>query len=125
MYVIKVRSDFSSAHNLRGYQGRCEKLHGHNWHVEAQLSSDQLNKLAMVCDFKEIKQKLNKTLKELDHTYLNKLTYFKKDNPTSEKIAEFIFSRLKKSIKDQKLALKSVSVWETKDSCAIFSEEKG
>lgn len=123
MYMIKVRSHFSAAHNLRGYRGKCEKLHGHNWKVEVEISSYQLNNISMVCDFKEIEKKLEKVLQKLDHSYLNKLPFFKKNNPTSEKIAEFIFSELKKLIKAKKLILKRISVWETENTCAIFDEE--
>ncbi|MBI5893385.1 MAG: 6-carboxytetrahydropterin synthase, partial [Deltaproteobacteria bacterium] len=28
MYELKIQSEFSAAHNLRGYEGECEKLHG-------------------------------------------------------------------------------------------------
>ena len=123
MYSIKVQSHFSAAHNLRGYRGKCEKLHGHNWKVETEVISSKLNNLSMVCDFKELKEKLEKVLKDLDHTYLNKLPYFKKNNPTSEKIAQFIYGNLKKLIKEKNIILRKVSVWETKDSQADFSEE--
>lgn len=123
MYAVRVQSHFSAAHNLRGYRGRCERLHGHNWQVEVQLSARQLNKTAMVCDFKEVKQKLAKVLRPLDHAYLNKLPFFKKNNPTSEQIAEYIYHNLKKLIKGKAVSLSSVSVWETKDSRAIFSAE--
>ena len=123
MYTTRVELHFSAAHKLRGYRGRCEALHGHNWKVKLSVSSDTLNKIGMVCDFKEMKENLNKVLKELDHAYLNKLAYFKKHNPTSEKIAEFIFYRLKKLIKAKRLVLKEVTVWETDTSSAIYSED--
>ncbi len=122
MYAVKVSSYFSAAHNLRGYRGRCEKLHGHNWKVEAELVSLRLNNLSIACDFKELKKKLQKILNGLDHTYLNKLLPFKKSNPTSEKIAEFIYYNLKKSLKHKGLVLRKVSVWETESSQASFSE---
>lgn len=124
MYAIKVCSYFSAAHNLRGYRGRCERLHGHNWRVEAEVATLRLNNLSIACDFKELKKKLQKVLNGLDHTYLNKLKPFKKNNPTSEKIAEFIYYNLKKSVKDKGLALRKVSVWETESSQASFSEEE-
>ena len=123
MYALIVDSHFSAAHKLRGYRGKCEALHGHNWKVSLSISSDTLNKTGMACDFKEMKETLNKVLKKLDHAYLNKLAYFKKHNPTSEKIAEFIFYRLKKLIKAKRLVLKEVVVWETDTSSAIYSED--
>ena len=48
MYKVRIKSHFSSAHNLREYQGACERLHGHNWKVEEYLKSNTLDKLGMV-----------------------------------------------------------------------------
>ena len=123
-YTINVQSHFSAAHRLSGYQGKCEKLHGHNWTVEAEVVSHRLNNLSMVCDFKELKQKLQKVLSALEHTFLNKLPYFKKDNPTSEKVAEFIYYNLKNLVKSKDFILKKVSVWETETQQASFSEKE-
>ena len=52
MYKIKVEGNFSSAHNLRGYKGKCEALHGHNWKVKVKLSTPTLDKCGMALDFK-------------------------------------------------------------------------
>ena len=29
-----IERNFSSAHQLRGYKGKCENLHGHNYKIE-------------------------------------------------------------------------------------------
>jgi 6-pyruvoyltetrahydropterin/6-carboxytetrahydropterin synthase len=118
MYNIKVESNFSSAHNLRGYKGKCEELHGHNWKIEAVASSDKLDKTGMVLDFKYLKTRLNKRLEKLDHKYLNDLPYFKKVNPTSENIAKYIYDSLKPSVP----GLKHVTVWENNTSSATYEE---
>ncbi|MBN3038220.1 MAG: 6-carboxytetrahydropterin synthase QueD [Candidatus Omnitrophica bacterium] len=123
MYAIRVQAHFNAAHNLRGYHGKCERLHGHNWKVEVELTATGLNKIGMVCDFKKVKEKLQSVLKKLDHCHLNRIAFFKKNNPTSENIAEFIFVNIKKEIKDKRLRLKEVCVWETETSCAVFGEE--
>ena len=123
MYELSIETDFAAAHNLRGYEGACERLHGHNWKVEVEIASSRLNNLSMVCDFKEIKKKLGGVLNSLDHAYLNKLAYFKKYNPTSEKIAEYIYFKLKKLVKGKDFILKSITVWESDSSCAKYSEE--
>ncbi|MEW6102066.1 MAG: 6-carboxytetrahydropterin synthase QueD [Candidatus Omnitrophota bacterium] len=118
MYSIKVEGNFSSAHNLREYKGKCESLHGHNWRIEAVAQKEELDNAGMVIDFKEFKEKLNKILDGLDHKYLNELSYFKKANPTSENIAKFIFGNLKEGIP----FLKSVTVWENNTSSATYEE---
>lgn len=118
MYSIKVESSFSAAHNLRGYKGKCEELHGHNWKVEVVACRDELDKTGLVLDFKYLKSRLNKALAQLDHKYLNKVTYFKKYNPTSENIAKYIYDRLKAQVS----SLESVTVWENNTSSATYAE---
>ncbi len=118
MYNIRVEAYFSSAHYLRDYQGKCEELHGHNWKTEAVVESKELGKSGMVLDFNDLKTQLNKVLEGLDHKCLNELEYFKKVNPTSENIAQYIYNSLKQQVKDLKL----VTVWESHNSCASYYE---
>ena len=118
LYSIKVEAGFSSAHNLRGYKGKCEDLHGHNWKVETVVSSRKLDKIGMVLDFKFLKAELNNILEELDHKYLNNIPYFKKTNPTSENISRYIYKKLKA----RNLDIESVTVWENDTSCATYEE---
>lgn len=119
MFEIKVFSNFSAAHRLRGYKGKCENIHGHNWRVAAAVSSDSLNKIGVAIDFKDVKKRLKDVLRSLDHKNLNALSYFKNVNPTSENLAKFVYERLKK----KGLPVSSVSVWEAEDSKATYFEK--
>jgi len=119
MYTIKIEANFSSAHNLIGYKGKCEALHGHNWRVEAVVSEDKLDKIGMVLDFKYLKMKLNKVLEKLDHKHLNNISYFKKINPTSENIAKYIYDRFRSQVP----GLKLITVWESDNSSASYYVE--
>ncbi|MDD5432226.1 MAG: 6-carboxytetrahydropterin synthase QueD [Candidatus Omnitrophica bacterium] len=116
MYSIKVLGSFSAAHNLRGYKGKCEDLHGHNWRVELVLSSSKLDKIGMVMDFKCLKAELNSVLEEFDHKYLNNHVFFKKVNPTSENIAKYIFDKIRK----RGVRAESVTIWENDTSAATY-----
>jgi 6-pyruvoyltetrahydropterin/6-carboxytetrahydropterin synthase len=123
MYSIKVEADFSSAHNLSGYKGKCEELHGHNWKVEAEVICRNLDKAGMVLDFHYLKANLNSILEKLDHKYLNKIEYFKKVNPTSENIAKYIYHALNKALitkGNPAIKLNSVTVWESDKSSATY-----
>jgi len=119
MYSIKVEAGFSAAHNLKGYRGKCEELHGHNWKVEAAFSSDRLDKIGMVLDFKYLKTELNKVLDKLDHKYLNDIPYFKKVNPTSENIARYIYESFRLHVP----GIDSITVWESDNSSATYYEK--
>ncbi|MCX5679041.1 MAG: 6-carboxytetrahydropterin synthase QueD [Candidatus Omnitrophica bacterium] len=118
MYEIKVKANFSSAHNLRNYRGKCEHLHGHNWNVEAIFAYGKLDKDGMAMDFKDAKAVLKRAIEDMDHSYLNELESFKTMNPTSENIAKLIYGRIKKA----SAGIKSISVWENGNSCATYTE---
>ncbi|HOX54017.1 MAG: 6-carboxytetrahydropterin synthase QueD [Candidatus Omnitrophica bacterium] len=120
MFEVRVESNFSSAHRLRGYKGKCEELHGHNWKVEAFIQSENLDKIGMVVDFHHLKNLLKSVLNKLDHKFLNDVDYFKKVNPTSENIAKYIYDQLRS--KDKKLGLTKVTVWESDTSYASYIE---
>jgi 6-pyruvoyltetrahydropterin/6-carboxytetrahydropterin synthase len=120
MYEITVYSHFSAAHRLRCLQGRCESLHGHNWKIEASVVSNRLNREGIVLDFGVLKQKVEKILKALDHTYLNELPHFAKREPSSECIAKYIFDELKAELKRYSVKVKRVTAWESDTASATY-----
>ena len=84
MYYIAAESSFSAAHFLRGYQGKCENLHGHRFKVVARLRLSRLNEIGLAYDFSDLKKLLGEILGKYDHSCLNDLEPFKRINPTSE-----------------------------------------
>jgi 6-pyruvoyltetrahydropterin/6-carboxytetrahydropterin synthase len=123
MYEVRAKVTFSAAHNLKGYRGKCENVHGHNWTVEAAVSSAKVDRCGMVIDFAMLKKLLKKVLAELDHSHLNRLAYFKKVNPSSENIAKYVFDKLNKRLTTNDYRLSTVSVWETRDSRAEYRRD--
>ena len=124
-YNACVEKTFSAAHALRGYKGKCERLHGHTWKVRAYVSGEQLNKLGMLVDFHDLKAWLGLAVSELDHAYINKEKHFVKINPTAENIAAYIFGNMKKRLAEfikNGGALEYVEVWESESSSARVTE---
>jgi len=123
MYQLKIITNFSAAHQLRNYKGKCENLHGHNWKVEVYISSNTLNDIGLAIDFTDIKSLVNKILMEFDHKNLNDLPDFKKINPSSENIARVFYSHINKNL-DQfnsaDLRLDKITVWESDTACASY-----
>ncbi len=122
MYELTVLAGFSSAHNLRNYDGVCENLHGHNWRIEVMVCSEVLNDLEMVVDFKVIKTATRKLADSLDHVYLNEIPPFDKINPTAENIARYIHGEVSKAINDENVKVSRVKVWESDTSAATYSK---
>ena len=123
MYEIRVRTTFSGAHHLRDYGGKCENIHGHNWIVEVFIACQNLNKIGLGMDFIEVKKKLAEVIEKLDHKDLNKLTFFKKKNPSAENIAYFIYQELKNKINSSVVKLSKVVVKESENSGVGYWEE--
>ena len=122
MYEVSVEGGFAGAHNLKGYKGLCEQLHGHNWKVACTLRSDKLNELGMVIDFKKVKAMLAEILNQFDHRYLNDLEPFRKENPTTENLARYIFKSLARKVPEG-IQVSRVTVWESAGSAVSYSEE--
>ena len=123
MYEIEVRSAFEAAHFIKGYNGKCARLHGHNWEICAVVRGEKLDKLGMLIDFKILKAELNKVLDEFDHRFLNELEAFAEENPTAENIARKIFERLASNkIFSGSTKLYAVKVKESPNSCVIYHE---
>ncbi|MBI4650749.1 6-carboxytetrahydropterin synthase QueD [Candidatus Desantisbacteria bacterium] len=123
MYNLKIVTGFAAAHNLRNYKGKCENLHGHNWKVEVEMSSQKLNNIGLSMDFKELKSGTEFVIDELDHHYLNELPPFNEINPSSENIAQYIYGRLKKKFeKYEDIQIYKVTIWESDSACASYYE---
>ncbi|MES0396004.1 MAG: 6-carboxytetrahydropterin synthase QueD [Syntrophobacteria bacterium] len=120
MYELKIITEFSAAHNLRNFRGKCEALHGHNWKVEVVVSGEELDGSGVVLDFAEVKAATSEVMSEIDHRYLNELPFFIEHNPSSENIARYIFQRLQEKITDERVRVQRVTAWESQDACATY-----
>ncbi len=121
-YQLKIVSDFAAAHALRGYQGACQRLHGHNWKIEVEVSATQLDAIGIAIDFKVLKSHIRAVTDELDHYYLNEIPPFDVINPTAENLAAEIYRRVAERINHPQITLHAVTVWETERACARYSE---
>lgn len=126
MFEIHVSAEFEAAHRIENYPGKCDRLHGHSWIVEAAVCGDKLDELGMLVDFKLVKGKLRDLLETLDHRMLNELPAFANgNNPTAEHIAEFIYKEMAKAEffgQMPHISLKHIQVWESPKSSVIYSE---
>ena len=113
MYDIFIKTHFAVAHHLRDYPGDCEKPHGHNWKVDVTVRATELDQCGMGIDFKILKKTVKEVIDQLDHNDLNTLPAFREKNPSSEHIAEFIFSKVKALLSSDRYSIYSVKVMET------------
>ena len=122
MYGVSVEGNFSAAHSVDSGCGKFEDMHGHNWKVLVTVEALCLNSNGMIIDFNVIKAALDETLCFLDHKNLNEIDFFVENSPTAENISKFLYDRINErlALKDKKLVLSEVRVWETESNSAYY-----
>ena len=120
MYEVSVRQHFDAAHYLRGYQGKCEDLHGHRFEVVVSVRAQSVDQIGLAYDFIELKELLREILERYDHTCLNEKSPFDQINPSSENIATIIYQELKERLGEAPHTISSVQVWESPETCVTF-----
>ncbi len=121
MYHLLIQTHFAAAHNLLNYDGDCENLHGHNWKIEATVTTETLDSAGLGIDFKILKKKTNVIMDMLDHKYLNDLEPFKNVSPSSEHISKFIYDELSKLLQEYDVSVEKITVWESDNACASYT----
>lgn len=122
IYEIYVKDHFAAAHALRGYNGNCSNMHGHNWDVEAYIQCIKLNKLGIGVDYRDVKEIVKDVLSKLDHTNLNEVAEFGSINPTSENISKFLYNELSRRLNTEFIKVTKVMVFESPGCGSSYQE---
>lgn len=119
-FILKVVVEFSAAHVIKGYNGPCARLHGHNWTVEAQVETRKLDEIGIGYDFRDLKKKLKVLTESLDHRHLNEIPPFDKINPTAENLACWIHENLYPDVDTEDAKLIAIIIWENNRSAVEY-----
>lgn len=122
MFEIEIDRGFSAAHQLKGYDGDCRNLHGHNYEVTVTVCADTLNDIGIALDFKKLKEAVDEVIAPYDHRNLSELPDFLSVNPTSEVLARTIFRKLAAKLNDAEVRVAKVRVGESASSRITYSE---
>lgn len=120
-FEVMIERNFSSAHQLRGYKGKCENLHGHNYKIEIYARGSELNNIGLLVDFVELKEAADEVVNLLDHRNINEIPPFDEElNPSAENLARFILERIAGRIGDERVQIYKVRCFETPTSVATY-----
>jgi len=126
VYSVCVQAHYDSAHFLRHYRGKCERLHGHRYVVEAAVQAEELDRTGLAFDFVELKRELRALANTLDHQNLNDLEPFKEIETSAENQARWFFDELRARLPaPQAEGLLYVRVWETPTQWAQYAPTAG
>jgi 6-pyruvoyltetrahydropterin/6-carboxytetrahydropterin synthase len=121
MYTVRIEDGFAAAHFLTRYHGKCERLHGHNYKVFVTAAGTELDDGGMLVDFGILKAALRRITAELDHSSLNDHPAFSDGCPSAERIARFIFERMRSEMPETRFTL--VEVYETDRNRATYAAD--
>jgi 6-pyruvoyltetrahydropterin/6-carboxytetrahydropterin synthase len=125
MFMVSVQAHYDSAHFLRNYKGKCERLHGHRYVVEVALAASELNESGIAFDFVDVKRELRALADHLDHENINDLEPFDTIEPSAENQARYFYEELKRRLPPPMgEAVVYVRVWETPTQWAQYTERQ-
>ncbi len=124
LFEVMIERNFSSAHQLRGYKGKCENLHGHNYKVEIYARGRELDNIGLLVDFGELKDAADEVVQYLDHRNINELPPFDVElNPSAENLARYILERVASRVGDERVKIYKVRCFETPTSVATYQTD--
>jgi 6-pyruvoyltetrahydropterin/6-carboxytetrahydropterin synthase len=124
MFEVSVEETFAAGHALRGYRGKCEKVHGHNYRALAVIQGERLDSNGLLVDFVELKQILHVIVERLDHAFLNDLPPFDQLNPSAENMARYFYEQMSEGLAglapENPVRVAEVKIWETDTATATY-----
>ncbi len=124
MFEVTVEKTFAAGHYLRGYRGKCENPHGHNYRVRLIVRGPQLDTTGLLFDFTELKGILREIIARLDHQMMNDIEPFTTLNPSAENLAKYFFEETDRRMQQKRPSngarIASVTVWETPTATATY-----
>ena len=121
MFTIRVETHFQASHRLMLPGGLMEPAHDHDWLVTVDVSSDKLDKMGLVMSFQKLRAMMDETVCDFDHTALDTIGYFQRNNSSAENVAKYIYERLQSKLPEG-VRLQSVRVVEEPGCSATFGE---
>jgi 6-pyruvoyltetrahydropterin/6-carboxytetrahydropterin synthase len=130
--TITKEFKFDSAHRLYNPKltddenkkifGKCYNLHGHTYHMFVTVSGKETN--GMVVNFVDLKNIVNEyVVDKFDHQFLNETSELKNIITTCENQINVIWKLLDKPLKQKKITLEEIKLYETETSYATLTRK--
>ena len=119
MFEVTVEESFAAGHALRGYRGKCENVHGHNYKLQVTIQGEGLDSIGLLVDFADLKKWIRAAVAKLDHKFVNDIPPFDLVNPSAENMAKYFYDEIGPAV-PAPLRISQVMVWETDTTSATY-----
>ncbi|WP_145387261.1 6-carboxytetrahydropterin synthase QueD [Staphylococcus capitis] len=121
-YQFELNKDFnfSAAHYIPCEDaGKCMRTHGHTYFVNITIAGDELDHNGFLVNFADLKKLIHN---QFDHHLLNDLESFKGKNPSTEIVAQTIYTMVKDYLSKRDNQPKCVQIFlrETPTSYVVY-----
>jgi 6-pyruvoyltetrahydropterin/6-carboxytetrahydropterin synthase len=121
VFTVSAQAHYDAAHYLKNYKGKCAKLHGHRYVVEAAVRLAELDESGIAFDFADLKAALRELSDGLDHENLNELQQFDGVETSAENQARYFFEALRARLPEPAASgLLYTRVWESPTQWAQY-----
>lgn len=142
--LVTKQIEIDMGHRVPNHKSKCRSPHGHRYKIEVGvdgklISDKEASDYAMVIDFGDLKEIMTELIdKTYDHSYTlwendeDKALWMRwqekgykvnltQEPPTAEFLALLWYSILDYALKEKKIQIKYVTVWETPTSTATYA----
>jgi 6-pyruvoyltetrahydropterin/6-carboxytetrahydropterin synthase len=119
LFIVSVETRFRASHQLDLPDGSKEPLHWHDWSVVADVSSDRLNEMGVVMDFRGLKAAMDSIVAEFNNAQLNGARFFRQNSSSAENVARYVYEQLLPKLASP-VKLERIKVVEEPGCAAIF-----
>ena len=93
-YVVSVDAQFDASHRLSA-GGAAASVHEHRWRVSVSAASEQLDRIAIVVDFRKLRQQTDELLARLQDRVLEETPELHDTDASALAVAEWLLSQLR------------------------------
>ena len=122
MFQVSVDESFSAGHALRGYKGKCENVHGHNYKMRVTLEGPELDSIGLLYDFTHLKGVIRDLVSRVYHQFLNEIAPFDVINPSAENLAKYFYEETTRQMNAMPdgARVMCITIWETDTTSATY-----
>lgn len=109
LFEVRVEVSFRATHAI-GPDGRSAAPHEHHWQVAARARSERLDPIAIVVDFRRLRDDALELVGRLEGTVLEDNPALGEAHPTAPGVAAWLLERLSEGARGQDYRIEAVEV---------------